>query len=40
MSVTDELLANAQRYAEGFDKGTCRCRPASTWPWWPAWTRG
>jgi hypothetical protein len=40
MSVTDELLANAQRYAAGFDKDSRRCRQPGRSPSWRAWTRG
>lgn len=38
MSVTDELVRNAERYAEGFDKGGLPMPPASRLRWWPAWT--
>jgi hypothetical protein len=38
MSVTDELLANAERYAEAFDRGGLPMPPARGWRCSPAWT--
>ena len=40
MSVTDELLQNAERYAAAFDKGELPLPPAKRSPSSPAWTRG
>jgi hypothetical protein len=39
MSQTDQLIDNAKSYAQSFDKGTCRCLPASGSRCSPAWTR-
>ena len=39
MSVTDELLANNERYAEAFN-GPLPLPPRRTSPWSRAWTRG
>ena len=40
MNVTDELLQNAERYAEGFDKGALPMPPGSRLRLWRAWTLG
>jgi carbonic anhydrase len=38
MSVTDELLSNAEAYRSTFDKGELPLPPARKWPSSPAWT--
>jgi hypothetical protein len=39
MTATGELLKNAEKHAEGFDKGDLACRPPRRWRLWRAWTR-
>jgi hypothetical protein len=41
MTITEQLLQNANAYAEGFDKGDLPLppAPASASPCSPAWTR-
>ena len=40
MSVTDELLENAEQYADASTRATCRFRRPRRSQWWRAWTRG
>jgi carbonic anhydrase len=39
MTATDELLKNAEKHAEGFDKGDLPMPPAKKSRSSPAWTR-
>lgn len=39
MSVIDELVENATRYGERFDKGTLPPPPAKRVRSWPPWMR-
>ena len=40
MTVTDELVQNAEAYAADFDRGDLPLPPRARWRSSPAWTRG